>query len=89
LFLHAYLHPHTLDEGSAGTIDATDELSHHENLTPGAYDHVPLLSTEQLLTHSRTPQREDVGAPSTGRRTPNHAEQGQGIDATNNTTDIA
>jgi hypothetical protein len=72
------LRPHNPGEGPDATIDATDESSHHEHLTPCASKNVPFLSTEQSTTHRRTPQREDVGAPSTVRCMTDHVEQGQG-----------
>jgi hypothetical protein len=89
LFLQEYLHPHNPGEGPVATIDATDESSHHEHLTPRASENVPFFSTEQSKTHSRTPQREDVGAPSTARCMTDHAEQGQGVDASESSIDIA
>jgi len=89
LFLQEYFHPHNPGKGFAATIDATNASSHHEHLTPCAYENVTFLLIEQLKTHSRTPQKEYAGAPSTARCMEDHAEQGQAVDPSESSIDIA
>ena len=84
MYLHDFLRPHTSGQGGAGPNDARGESS-HEKTTPHT-SLVPLLSIGQLVTHSATPPRPTVSAPTNDQCTPDRTKEG--VDAEPASIDI-